>query len=275
MIFYKTSTLGNDFIVVDKKQLIKGENHCKLALSWCHRRFSIGADGLVLYQKLDNNSYAFEIINSDGSSAELSGNGMAGLAAVLWRRRLVKGQVTLLTRAGRRRVIPAGREAGLYRLQTEIGQADFGHTESFPFLLAGQISHVYQDIEFYPVSIGNPHAVIVLPGWPEKNELPSMAEKLARAPIFPTGVNVEIVHRDAAGDFQVLYRERGAGITMFSGTGSAAVYAVLQKHLKFTGPLSLSFGPEQVLLLKKDETIFIENNTAIVYKGIKCDMRLS
>ncbi len=268
MIFYKTSTLGNDFIVIDKEQLIKGETPRDLALAWCRRRFSIGADGLVLYRKLARDLYSFEIINSDGSSAELSGNGMAGLAAVLWRRRLLKGPVTFQTGAGRRKVIPVGKKDGFFRLQTEIGQPDFGNTEAFPFLNAGQAPHVFEGIEFHPLSIGNPHAVILLPCWPDKDELHNMAEILARAPIFPAGVNVEIVNRDAAGEFRVLFRERGAGVTMFSGTGSAAVFAVLRNQMGLPGPLNLKFGPQQVQVLQRGKSVFIENETTIVYKGL-------
>lgn len=268
MIFYKTSTLGNDFIVIDKEQLINGESPRNLALSWCRRRFSIGADGLVLYRKLARDIFSFEIINSDGSSAELSGNGMAGLAAVLWRRRMLPGPVTFQTGAGHRKVIPAGKKDGVYRLQTEIGQPDFNNTAAFPFLRTGKAPWVYQGLEFHPLSIGNPHAVILLPSWPKNEELHSMAEKLARAPIFPAGVNVEICHRDASGECQVLFRERGAGITMFSGTGSAAVFAVLKNQMGLSGPLSLKFGSQQAQIMQREKSIFIENETTIVYKGL-------
>ena len=93
--------------------------------------------------------------------AELSGNGMAGLAAVLFRRRLASSPLILQTPVGRRQVELLARRGPVFQLKVEIGRPDFSNRTFFPFLKNRQDRSLIDGLEFYPVSVGNPHAVVL------------------------------------------------------------------------------------------------------------------
>ena len=85
MYFAKAQALGNDFIIVDADQLA-GKDASRVARQVCHRFFSLGADGLIVFRKTTSNQeplFSMQVFNADGSEAELSGNGLRCLAALL------------------------------------------------------------------------------------------------------------------------------------------------------------------------------------------------
>jgi diaminopimelate epimerase len=282
MIFYKTVTCGNDFIHVDMKEyescgglvLTKGE----LAKQLCCQHSGPGADGVVYYRTHPNGQPAdFEIFNKDGSEAELSGNGMAGCSALLLYIDSTPSpdQVNLRTKTGLKTHTCLYREKNRFRLKVEIGKADFRNRDFFPFLEEQQLGYSFRDLVFYPVSVGNPHAVVV----PEKDlpdrELEQVGRMLAAAGLFPHQVNVEFLLPQRGGSvnyeegkgFRVIYYERGVGPTLSSSTGSAAVFAVLKALRRITGSLTIPCAGENIKISEKNK-IYIESYSKIVYKGI-------
>ncbi len=134
MIFYKTSSFGNDFIEIDVADLPAGvANKGALAAEICDRQRGVGADGVVFYRAWGSMSINFEIFNRDGGEAELSGNGMAGLAAVLFQRRLAPSPLVLHAAIGTRRVELLDRRGPVFQLNVEIGRPDFSQPPIFPF----------------------------------------------------------------------------------------------------------------------------------------------
>jgi len=301
MIFYKTVSSGNDFIHVnvdDAGDAAAGKSEKgKLARRLCQRQSGIGADGMIFYRhdhagETMSVSADFEIFNRDGSEAELSGNGMAGLAALLFYLNQsgagitpgLHSHVILDTKVGKKKIRYLNHEHNKYRLEIEIGEPDFRSRLFFPFLEneKNKPGYLHQGITFYPVSVGNPHAVVVLTEAVPDEELARMGLLLEKAGIFPSGVNVELVAPTGTGPvdyekgehFRIFFYERGVGPTRSSSTGSAAVFAVLQKlrliHRCLTIPVT---GPgtgcpgDAVKIVGKP-TVFIENTTEIVYKGV-------
>jgi diaminopimelate epimerase len=274
MIFYKTSSFGNDFIAIDLETLPgavmkrgpasagrlrpspcgamprrplgasrdpQGELSLGgLAREICDRQRGVGADGVVFYRPQAQGA-RFAIHNRDGGAAELSGNGMAGLAAVLLQRRLARSPLNLQAAIGRRRVTLTRRQGPLFLLDVEIGVPDFAARGFFPFLREpqgrrplggpgqGQDSYRAAGVEFHPVSVGNPHAVVVYRQMPAAATLAALGKKLESHPLFPKRVNVEFVCFTSAQDCRVYFYERGVGPTQASSTGSAAVFAVLRR----------------------------------------------
>ena len=228
MIYYKASSFGNDFIVVDDEALPPGMAKGELARDICERQRGVGADGVVYYRPAKHNAW-FEIFNRDGGAAELSGNGMAGLAAVLLQRRLVASPLVLQTGVGRRRVVLLERRGPVFRLDVEIGRPDFDARSFFPFLDGRQGGYRAAGAEFHPVSVGNPHAVVVCRTLPAAARLASLGKKLEGQPLFPKRVNVEFVQVLDAENCRVYFYERGVGPTRASSTGSAAVFAVMRR----------------------------------------------
>jgi diaminopimelate epimerase len=290
MIFYKTSSFGNDFIEIEENDLpAPGLDKHLLAKEICDRHRAVGADGVVFY-RLGEDGIHFQIHNRDGGEAELSGNGMAGLAAVLLERRLASSPLLLHTRSGPRQVAWLGRDGPVFQLRVEIGTADFFDLRSFPFLKEKQDRYAMAGLEFYPVSVGNPHAVVLCPEAPAVETLPALGEKLARDRRFPFQVNVEFVHFSAAGpaegtaalrpasppegtaalrpasQCQVFFYERGVGPTQASSTGSAAVFAVLRRLGLVQDSLAVDCGSERIAV-SWEQGIFIHNFTRLVSRG--------
>lgn len=280
MIFHKASSFGNDFLVVDGEQAGREAEKGGLARRLCDRRRGVGADGVAYYRRLQG-GVRFEIYNQDGGRAELSGNGMAALAAVLSLRRLPGRSGTervLRSPVGERRVIVRGRSGPVFRLEVEIGRPAFACRSFFPFLRKGGGAYRAAGVEFHPVSVGNPHAVVLCRGkLPAPGRLVALGRKLEGHPLFPRRVNVEFVQRTAPGRCRVFYYERGVGPTQASSTGSAAVFAVLRR-LGMAGE-RLEIEPawrenpgggtedDGPIRLRWQEGIWVETKTRIICKG--------
>lgn len=273
MIFYKTVSSGNDFLHIDTDDLKEvgarekvSEDKGQLARRMCHRRAGAGADG-VIYYTVGEETVEFRIFNRDGSEAELSGSGMAGLSAVLFHLGKFKDRVTLNTRAGQKTHQLLKRERNNFTLKIEIGEPDFSDTGFFPFLEMGREGYIFNDFPFYPVSVGNPHAVILLDRRLQEKELEKIGEMFEGGLIFPRKTNVELVYFKNAENCEVYYYERGVGPTLSSSTGSAAVFAILQKLKIIRDRLTITSGGGTINIYGNGR-VFLDNNVRIVYKGI-------
>ncbi|HUU04455.1 MAG TPA: diaminopimelate epimerase [Patescibacteria group bacterium] len=268
MIFYKTSSFGNDFIEIDSSELASlqgGRSLGDLAREICDRQRGVGADGAVFY-RFEKRRFFFEIFNRDGSTAELSGNGMAGLAAVLLHRRLAASPLLLQAAIGTRRVDLLARRGPVFQFDVEIGRPDFSNRKSFPFLKHGQERFTCEGLEFYPVSVGNPHAVVFCRERLDHARLAVLGKKLESHPMFPARVNVEFVQFTDAENCRVFFYERGVGPTLASSTGSAAVFAVLRRLGKVKDRLAIECGTEKIVASWK-RGIFIHNLTRLICRG--------
>ena len=267
MIFYKTVSSGNDFIHIDLQELTNShEKHEDLARRLCARKTGIGADGLVLF-RIDKQRIDFSIINQDGSEAELSGNGMAGLAALLFSQKKFHNTVTLKTRVGNKSIKLIEQTNNHFKLRVEIGRPDFDNIKMFPFLLPQQREYQFGDIAFFPVSMGNPHVVVLLKKQVSQKKLDQIAVFLEGHNMFPSKTNVEIVYDFYDNKCGVYYHERGVGKTLSSSTGSAAVFAVLQNLGKIQEELFIH-TPLEDLRICGQGNIYVENLTKIMYKGV-------
>jgi diaminopimelate epimerase len=144
------------------------------------------------------------ILNPDGSHAEMSGNGTRIAAAWLMRR---TGSARARIHVGLRSVEVRRTEDGRY--ESELGPVEVGASE------------VVDGIELIPVSVGNPHAVVV--GDPER--IGELGPRLEVHPRFPERTNVQVVRLERPGEVTARVWERGVGETSASGTSAVAVAA--------------------------------------------------
>ncbi len=268
MIFYKTVSAGNDFIQVDLgDEALRGlPDKEKLTIDLCHPKNGPGADG-VIFRRVSKETVQFSIYNRDGTEAELSGNGMAGCAAVLFYNQERHGSATLDTKVGKRTISLNEQNGNHFRLNVEIGIPDFQNRDLFPFLENNRLDYLLDGISFYPVSVGNPHSVVLLEKEFPEEELIRIGAMMERSPIFPKRVNVEFVTQIRDGKCKAFFFERGVGPTGSSSTGSSAVFAVLQKKGLITDRLSID-TPMGIVKISGTDVIYVENYTEIVYKGI-------
>src|SRR3989338_11023573 len=98
--FYKISGSGNDFILIDNRSGLIKEDAGRFAARVCRRKFSVGADGLILIEPSDKVDFRWRFHNSDGSEAEMCGNGGGGAARVAYILGVAKEKLSFLTKAG-------------------------------------------------------------------------------------------------------------------------------------------------------------------------------
>jgi diaminopimelate epimerase len=169
------------------------------------REQAAGTDGIVEVAGTDAGSVAIVIWNPDGSTAELSGNGTRIAAAWLMERDgLDEARVE----------VRGGRSVRARRLPDGLFEADMGEVDVGPL-------ETVDGIELTPVSVGNPHAVVI--GDPE--EIRRLGPRLETNPRFPERTNVQIARVDGPGHVTARVWERGVGETTASGTSAIAVAA--------------------------------------------------
>jgi diaminopimelate epimerase len=199
--------LGNDYLLVERAELAAPLTPEQVRLL-CDYHFGVGSDGILEVVAADGDEADVVIWNPDGSTAELSGNGTRIAARWLARR---SGAEVVRVRVGEREVEARMRE-GL-DVETDVGRVDVGETETLE--LDGE------RIEFVPVSVGNPHAVILRE--PDRADLLRLGPRIETHPRFPERTNVQLVRVDGPHDVTVAVWERGAGETLSSGTSACAV----------------------------------------------------
>ena len=226
MIFTKMHGIGNDFIVADAIRNPFPEDPAALARRLCARRFGVGADGLILMCPGNGSDATMRIFNSDGSEPEMCGNGIRCAAKFLYDSGLCRREeMTIDTLAGVKAI----------RLQADGARAlvtvDMGAPEFAPerIPVAAQTNRVRpglggREVEFFCVSMGNPHAV-TFDLYPEEADFLRFGREMECHPLFPARANVEFCRVEDAEHVCVKVWERGDGPTLACGTGSCAVLA--------------------------------------------------
>jgi len=271
MIFYKSSSGGNDFILLEEHQLskIRINKRTSFIREICDRNRGVGGDGLISY-KTEKEEIHFSIYNRDGSKAELSGNGMSGLASLLFYTSNSDSPVILSTDSGPKKITLLNRKNNVFKLSVEIGEPDFFNIQQFPFLKKNQFEYQLDNISFYPVSVGNPHVIIFIDKDIRESELEQKGKDIENSVLFPTRTNVEFISNlESSGNKKIVtpfFYERGVGKTELSSTGSAAIFAVLRNLDLISDNLIIKTGDINTKVSGKNN-IYIENSTEIVYKG--------
>jgi diaminopimelate epimerase len=190
----KWHALGNTYLVAEGGGLSSEDV----------RRLVGDADGIVQVIASDADRADVVIWNPDGSTAEMSGNGTR-IAARWLAERTGAREVTI-------RVGPRELHARLLsgvEVEQDLGPVEVGRAE------------VVDGVEFVPVSVGNPHAVVRGP--PE--EVVRIGPLLETHSRFPERTNVQVVRVDRVGEVTARVWERGVGETSASGTSAVAVAA--------------------------------------------------
>jgi diaminopimelate epimerase len=217
----KAHAYGNDFLYV--RYADAGDaDPVPLTRQICERCTGIGADGLILFEERPDGA-SMRLINSDGSPAEVSGNGVRGLAALLaYERGLTAGRLHIHTEAGEKTLDLLDTESG-YRFLFRAHMGRVRDVRDVTLDVAG-VGRVYA----VRLDIGNPQCVVLAESL-DPRILPALGPALQRHPEFPEGVNVELAHAESRDRVRILIWERGCGPTLSSGTGSCAS-AIAARH---------------------------------------------
>jgi len=272
--FTKMHGLGNDFILFDgiSDRLISVD-WSEVARRVCDRNIGIGADGILLGLPSDTADLGMRIINSDGSEAEISGNGLRCLVRLMHdRKHISSGECRVETGNGivTAEIGVAGQADGDVRLTLNPPVFEACSvpikTDKTEFLAEG----MRIDGEKYTVtalSVGNPHAVMFVDDF--DFDWRSVGAKIETHEMFPEKTNVEFVQILSHDKVRLKSWERGAGPTHASGTGACAAATAGIKLGKLGQQVEVvcDFGSLTVEWSGGSEKLFQTGPTAHVFEG--------
>jgi diaminopimelate epimerase len=213
--FTKAHAYGNDFLYV-RGDALAGVALDELSRELCDRHTGVGADGLIVYEPTPDGT-SMRLFNADGGRAEVSGNGVRGLGALLLRdgstTRSVTNRVTIHTEAGRKDLVFLEQQGSRQTFRTAMGIPR--DLREITIETAGET------LQIAVMDFGNPQAVL-LGGLPDRERFERLGSSLERHARFPAGTNVEFADIESPEAVRILIWERGVGPTSSSGTGSCA-----------------------------------------------------
>ncbi len=264
--FTKMSGTGNDFIVIDHRQvLVPEENQAEFVSRVCRRMFSVGADGLIFIENSDKADFSWRFYNGDGSVPEMCGNGARCAARFAFSRGIAGKKMSFETVAGiiEAEILDDGDEVSLLMpppvdLRTGL-HVDLGGEE--------------RTISF--MNSGVPHAVLFLD---EGVEIPvkEWGHVIRFHDLFqPAGTNANFVQPLADGGIRVRTYERGVeDETMACGTGAvaSAIFAAIQGLAASPVKVTTSGGDQLTIVfdLKDDpaaENVYLQGPARMIYEG--------
>ena len=266
--FTKLQGNGNDFILIDEYDdiVVPDDKKAAFAKKYCHRRFGVGADGVLFLSKSFRALLRMRIFNEDGSEAEMCGNGIRCFAKyALEQRYIVAGPARIEAMSGVLDITTKV-EDGKTSVRVNMGKPLFdrikipaqGHGDFFNVPLHG--------FEVSAVNTGVPHAVIFVDNL-EDPDLMDDAPQVRFDKVFPKGANVNFVKRDM-GDLMVRTYERGVeGETLSCGTGSVASAAVARHLGIIRDSVNVKTAGGQLLITFENDIAFMEGGAETVYTG--------
>ena len=228
--FYRGHGLGNDYVVMDPKELSFSLTPARIKVI-CDRNWGLGSDGILALAVSKKADFGLRIFNPDGSEAEKSGNGLRIFARYLHATGKTKRQsFSVETKGGLVTItLHMDRHGDASAVTVDMGRATFQPSAlpcTLPVseLVEQPIAAAGQSLNFTGVSVGNPHCVIFKPvgqSW-SREDLLKLGPALENHSVFPKRTNVQLAVPTGPRELFILIWERGAGETQASGSSSCA-----------------------------------------------------
>lgn len=270
MRFTKMHGAGNDFVLL-KADEINGKDLSELAKAMCHRHFGIGADGLMVVFPSDTADVRMEYYNSDGSLAEMCGNGIRCFSRFVYDSEIVrKPEFSVETRAGIKHIRIAEIE-GKIKVRVSMGNPQLMAREvpaavDAPRVWAYPVEAGKSTYPVYSIRMGVPHTMVLVESL--TNELTeAVGPVIEHNRIFAERTNVNFVQVVSRGGILVDTWERGAGHTLACGTGvCASVWIAHELDMVDETVHVITPGGELTITIEKDEVI-MEGEAVTICSG--------
>lgn len=261
--FWKMSGSGNDFILIDNRdERIREEDMSRLSRLIARRKVSVGADGVIFIKRSHNYDFAWRFFNSDGSEAEMCGNGSRCAARFAYLNKIAPARLTFETVAGAISAEVLGRRVKVlltdpYDLRLNIKIEDLLEWESIDFL-----------------NTGVPHVVIRVKNL-DKSPVIEVGRKIRYHELFsPEGTNVNFMKKVDQNLIKIRTYERGVEDETFAcGTGAVACALISSIRDGIPSPVNVKTPGGEILRVyfrKKGDSfsdVWLEGDTNIIYKG--------
>jgi diaminopimelate epimerase len=228
MRFTKMHGTGNDYIYIDGFHDGTPDDPAQLARVMSHRRFGVGADGLILVLPSAIADARMQMFNADGSEAQMCGNGIRCLAKLVYERGICRRQsLKIETLAGVLHLALETSNGRVQRVRANMGEPIL-EADRIPTRLAGDpvvnvdLPVAGRTVQVTCVSMGNPHCVLFVDQADDDMVL-GLGPAIETDPHFPERTNVEFVEVVSPSEVRQRTWERGSGETWACGTGASAV----------------------------------------------------
>lgn len=237
MKFWKLHGVGNDFIAIDGRfDKIPASNYSDLAKRVCHRRFSVGADGLLVVKNSEECDVEMVYYNSDGSRAAMCGNGLRCFCKFVYDNNIVtKKEFDVYTLDGVKKIKLNVIDKKIDSIKVNMGKGSFSKQDiglnwNKDNFIEEEIEVLDKKFKMTSMLMGVPHTVIVVDDISLENVC-KYGKEIEKNKIFSQGTNVNFVKVEDENNIIVHTWERGCGYTLGCGTGMTAS-AIVCNHLK-------------------------------------------
>jgi diaminopimelate epimerase len=261
--FYKMSGSGNDFIIIDNRDNIIDKNGLSNFIAKvCRRKMSVGADGMILVENTDSADFKWRFFNSDGSIAEMCGNGARCVARFAYLNEIAGSKMTFETLAG---IV----EAEVIGERVKVKMTDPSELKT-----GDTIELENELVSISSINTGVPHVVIVKDSTDDVDIVKIGREIRYHDKFLPAGTNVNFVCHIKDNTIAIRTYERGVeDETLACGTGAAASAIVMANIMNMDSPLSVLTRSGEYLNVffkeKEDQyyDIYLEGDARIIYKA--------
>ena len=261
--FFKMSGSGNDFIIVDNRQKVVKDNDLPDFIHRiCRRKMSVGADGFILIEPSNKADFKWRFFNSDGSKAEMCGNGARCAARFAYVTGIAGKNLSFET------------EAGVISGQVKDDRAKVKMPDPVELRLDFNIELKNGPVTVCSVNTGVPHVVVMSETIEDINVFDLGREIRFHEAFIPAGTNVNFICQQKQGHLAIRTYERGVeNETLACGTGSIAAALITSCKAQWQSPINLvtRSGESLTIYFKKDgsifKDIFLEGDARIIYSA--------
>lgn len=262
--FSKMNGSGNDFIVIDNRQkILDADRLGDFVPRVCARKVSVGADGLILIEPSSRANFKWRFFNSDGSEAEMCGNGGRCAARFAVQKGIAPNRLTFETLAGIIEAEVTGRRVKLLMVLPRNMELD----------LSVSIDGRQHTLHF--INTGVPHAAMIVPKAPDVN-VKEMGRKIRfHARFQPAGTNANFVQVLDRRTLKVRTYERGVeDETLACGTGAVASALIAAAKGVVESPVAVETSGGEIINIFFEKTpqgfqrVFLEGDTRVAYEGM-------
>jgi len=253
--FTKAHGAQNDFLLTWRRDAPQAG--AGIARAICDRHTGVGADGWMLVEPDPEVDGAIQLYNSDGSMAEISGNGTRCAAAFLILHGCTAEAVRVRTGAGVKTLRLLERHGLRFQFEMNMGRPEMG-AAAFQLPLSGGP----RDVTL--LWVGNPQCAVPVDDF--DFDWRAMGAEIESHPLFPERTNVSFFRAVDEHVIEARFYERGAGETMSSGTGSTGAAAAAVARFMVTSPVRV-LTPAGPLDLRLEEDVYLTGPAEIVAEG--------
>lgn len=272
--FIKMHGLGNDYVYMDAiNQNI--ENRNELAKKVSDRHFGIGSDGLILICKSSIADFRMQMFNSDGTEAEMCGNGIRCVGKFVYDNGFTnKKKLTIETLAGVKNLELITKDEKVEEVKVDMGEPIL-EPEKIPVISKENpvknlnLNLLDRNFKFTCISMGNPHAITFIDEDVDKFDVEKYGKVAEINEVFPKRTNVEFINIIDKNKIKMRVWERGAGETLACGTGACAstVASFLNGYTDRNITVELLGGSLKIEWNKDDNHIYMTGPATSVFKG--------